>query len=311
MTYRHVSSSSHGMNVYEYVYESCICKVIAAEERDLQECTFKPAVRQPTKDMHVALEYLSEPAWLRLSRPRPVTPQQSADMAQLPGGRRDKYLAEEELAKVRATMDIQKTDLETVRKTKARLETELQAADAKVSKLNKLLLDMEAQHAAPSPGKAGNKSGAGGGGPGASPRDKQEEEAKQKAADEAKKAQGKTETAEEQRKSVEAKRQQEEDERNWKKFEELENERQKLEALPRPVGPADDKSQVDRYKCVLIKQRDIMIALTSRCVCVRERERERARESVCVLSHTHTHTHTYKLMCVCVSVRVCVFVCIG
>jgi hypothetical protein len=61
--------------------------VIAAEERDLQECTFKPAVRQPTKDMHVALEYLSEPAWLRLSRPRPVTPQQSADMAQLPGGR--------------------------------------------------------------------------------------------------------------------------------------------------------------------------------------------------------------------------------
>jgi golgin subfamily B member 1 len=60
---------------------------------------------------------------------------------------RDKYLAEEELAKVRSTMDIQKTDLETVRKTKARLETELQAADAKVSKLNKSLLDMEAQHA--------------------------------------------------------------------------------------------------------------------------------------------------------------------
>jgi hypothetical protein len=60
---------------------------------------------------------------------------------------RDKYLAEEELAKVRATVDIQKTDLETVRKTKARLETELQAADAKVSKLNKSLLDMEAQHA--------------------------------------------------------------------------------------------------------------------------------------------------------------------
>jgi hypothetical protein len=37
--------------------------------------------------MHVAREYLSEPAWLRLSRPRPVTPQQSADMAPLPGGR--------------------------------------------------------------------------------------------------------------------------------------------------------------------------------------------------------------------------------
>ena len=223
MTYRHVSSSSHGMNVYAYVYASCICKVIAAEERDLQECTFKPAVRQPTKDMHVAREYLSEPAWLRLSRPRPVTPQQSADMAQLPGGRAP----------------------------------------------------------SPGPGKAGNKSGAGGGGPGASPRDKQEEEAKQKAADEAKKAQGKTETAEEQRKSVEAKRQQEEDERNWKKFEELENERKKLEALPRPVGPADDKSQVDRYKCVLIKQRDIMIALTSRCVCVCVCERERERVCVC------------------------------
>ena len=44
-----------------------------------------------------------------------------------------------------------------------------------------------------------------------------------------------------------------------KKLEELENERKKLE---------DDKSQVDRYKCLLIKQRDIMIALTSRCVCV-------------------------------------------
>jgi hypothetical protein len=60
--------------------------------------------------MHVAREYLSEPAWLRLSRPRPVTPQQSADMAPLPGGR------------------------------------------------------------APSPGKAGNKSGGGGGVPGQSPR---------------------------------------------------------------------------------------------------------------------------------------------
>jgi len=60
---------------------------------------------------------------------------------------RDKYLAEEELTKVRATMDQQKTDLETVRKTKARLETELQAADAKVSMLNKTLLDMESQHA--------------------------------------------------------------------------------------------------------------------------------------------------------------------
>ena len=108
------------------------------EERELQECTFKPAVRQPTKDMHVAREYLSEPAWLRLSRPRwagesytlfrayisptrsplgsiypvPVTPQQSADMAQLPGGRAP----------------------------------------------------------SPGPGKAGNKSGGGGGGPGASPR---------------------------------------------------------------------------------------------------------------------------------------------
>jgi hypothetical protein len=45
------------------------------EERELLECTFKPAVRSPTKDMHVAREYLSEPAWLRLSRPRPVTPQ--------------------------------------------------------------------------------------------------------------------------------------------------------------------------------------------------------------------------------------------
>ena len=49
---------------------------VLLEERELQECTFKPAVRQPTKDMHVAREYLSEPAWLRLSRPRPVTPQQ-------------------------------------------------------------------------------------------------------------------------------------------------------------------------------------------------------------------------------------------
>ena len=40
-----------------------------------------------------------------------------------------------------------------------------------------------------------------------------------------------------------------------KKLEDLENERKKLE---------DDKSQVDRYKHLLIKQRDIMIALTSR-----------------------------------------------
>ena len=72
-----------------------------------------------------------------------------------------------------------------------------------------------------------------------------------------------------------------------KKLEELENERKKLE---------DDKSQVDRYKCLLIKQRDIMIALTSRCVCVCVRERERERESVCVITHTH------KLVCVCVCV---------
>jgi len=70
-----------------------------------------------------------------------------------------------------------------------------------------------------------------------------------------------------------------------KKLEELENERKKLE---------DDKSQVDRYKCLLIKQRDIMIALTSRCVC----EREREREYVCVCYHTHTQIS----VCVCVCV---------
>jgi hypothetical protein len=33
--------------------------VAAQEERDLQECTFKPAVKAPSKDMHVAREYLS------------------------------------------------------------------------------------------------------------------------------------------------------------------------------------------------------------------------------------------------------------
>lgn len=59
--------------------ESAVDSVIAQEERDLLECTFKPAVRAPSKDMHVAREYLSEPAWLRLSRPRPVTPQASND----------------------------------------------------------------------------------------------------------------------------------------------------------------------------------------------------------------------------------------
>ena len=35
--------------------------------------------------MHVAREYLSEPAWLRLSRPRPVTPQASSDSVLLGG----------------------------------------------------------------------------------------------------------------------------------------------------------------------------------------------------------------------------------
>lgn len=43
------------------------------------------AVKAPSKDMHVAREYLSEPAWLRLSRPRPVTPQASSDSVPLGG----------------------------------------------------------------------------------------------------------------------------------------------------------------------------------------------------------------------------------
>jgi hypothetical protein len=49
----------------------------AREARELAECTFQPQVNQPKKSMEVAKLYLAEPAWLRLSRPRPVSPQPS------------------------------------------------------------------------------------------------------------------------------------------------------------------------------------------------------------------------------------------
>uniref|UniRef100_A0A7S4L897 Uncharacterized protein n=1 Tax=Guillardia theta TaxID=55529 RepID=A0A7S4L897_GUITH len=49
------------------------------EEKELLECTFKPRVNKPSNEMQVAKEYLSEPAWLRLSRPRPVSPQVSTE----------------------------------------------------------------------------------------------------------------------------------------------------------------------------------------------------------------------------------------
>ncbi|KAJ1485292.1 hypothetical protein T484DRAFT_1892776, partial [Baffinella frigidus] len=51
--------------------------MVAQEQRELEQCTFQPQVNNPKKDMHVAKLYLAEPAWLRLSRPRPVTPQAS------------------------------------------------------------------------------------------------------------------------------------------------------------------------------------------------------------------------------------------
>jgi hypothetical protein len=49
------------------------------EEEELKECTFTPRVNRPSRDMAVARQYLSEPAWERLSKPRLVTPQQSTD----------------------------------------------------------------------------------------------------------------------------------------------------------------------------------------------------------------------------------------
>jgi hypothetical protein len=49
------------------------------EEEELKECTFTPRVNRPSRDMTVARQYLAEPAWERLSKPRLVTPQQSTD----------------------------------------------------------------------------------------------------------------------------------------------------------------------------------------------------------------------------------------